>query len=282
MIPVRSIARLAAAVGLATAALAGLQGCERNDTAPPARPAVAVANSFLGAAARDLVGDAANIVELAPPGTCPGHFDIRPSQIEALRACRALFRFDFQSGLDQKLAPLADDGLLIQSIEVEHGLCTPTAYINACRQVGTALTHKQLITAREHAERVTAIQERMVNLTDRVQADIAAAGLAGLRVIASPHQRDFCELLGLEVVTTLGGSDTTSVGDINAALAESAAVQAVIANLPEGRRLADALGQRLNVPVIVFGNFPDQARHHGQFDELVLSNATRLIQALSE
>jgi zinc transport system substrate-binding protein len=278
MISYRSISCGLLTVVLATA----WTGCNRSTPTEQPGPAVAVANSFLGAAARQMSGDTADVVELAPPGTCPGHFDIRPSQIDALRACRALFRFDFQSGLDKKLAPLAADGLRIESVELDAGLCTPSAYIRACRQVGDALTDAGLVTADEQAERFRAVQKRMHDLANSIKTQIKDAGLNELRVVSSGHQADFCKFLGLDVVATLGGSDTTSVSTINSALAEGESVQAVIANLPEGRRLADAIGQRLDVPVVVFANFPDQTNHNGQFDELVRANTARLIEALRE
>jgi ABC-type Zn uptake system ZnuABC Zn-binding protein ZnuA len=59
----------------------------------------------------ELAGDGVAIMRLAEPGMCPGHFDMRPSQVESLRGCRVLLRLDFQQSLDRKLAGVSGEGL---------------------------------------------------------------------------------------------------------------------------------------------------------------------------
>jgi hypothetical protein len=100
-------------------------------------------------------------------------------------------------------------------------------------------------------------------------------------VITSVHQKDFCEWLGLNVVATFRAADTASVAEIDSAISAGklAGIKLVIANLPEGRRTADALAERLNAHVVVFGNFPALARGRVSFDDLLMGNVTALLNA---
>ena len=61
-------------------------------------------------------------------------------------------------------------------------------------------------------------------------------------VLASVHQKAFCESLGLDVIATFSAADTAGVGQLDHAVraAEAANIRAIIANQPEGRRTADA------------------------------------------
>jgi len=43
---------------------------------------IAVSNSYLGSVVAELCGDDTDVLCLAPPGMCPGHFDISPLQVE--------------------------------------------------------------------------------------------------------------------------------------------------------------------------------------------------------
>ena len=52
-------------------------GCE-NKPGEESRAEVAVTNSYLGCAVRELCGDDTEVLCLVPPGMCPGHFDISP------------------------------------------------------------------------------------------------------------------------------------------------------------------------------------------------------------
>lgn len=244
-------------------------------------PAIATSNAYLAAAVHDLIGDDEPVLGLAGPGMCPGHFDLRPSQIDELRGCALLLRFDFQRGLDRKLGQLIDGGLQIIEIEGPAGLCAPSAYVQTCRAVGDALVTSGLLPDVERGRRLAHIEKRVNRLITGLRDRMTGNVTSGIRVVASHRQEVFSEFLGLTVVATFSGADTALASEIDAAVEEQD-VRLVIANRPEGRRLADALGERLGVPVVVFDNFPDPDRHHGRFDALLTDNVDRLLAALAQ
>ena len=70
--------------------VAVLLGClaasdQRVSSAVPS-PAIAASSSYLASAVRDVMGDDQSVLVLAEPGMCPGHFDLRPSQVRQLRS----------------------------------------------------------------------------------------------------------------------------------------------------------------------------------------------------
>ncbi|MGQ9649013.1 MAG: metal ABC transporter solute-binding protein, Zn/Mn family [Phycisphaerae bacterium] len=266
--------------------MTALVACNRSSepqSSPVPNPlaCVAASNSYLEAALIDLMGDGSQPLRLAEPGTCPGHFDIRPSQVAALRVCRVLVRFDFQQSLDDKLTPLARDGLRIAPIRAAGGLCVPSSYLSVCRQVAEPLVTAGMLSAETCQRRIAEIEQRMTMLEECCRQQMRENGLEGKAVVCSPHQADFCRWLGLNVVTTFAGADSASIGDIETAIREGehANVGIVVANLPEGRRLADALAQRLGAKVVVFGNFPHGDGGKVSFDALVETNVTSLVKA---
>jgi zinc transport system substrate-binding protein len=266
-------------VAVLLVAVGGLGGCgQSGDNA--AGPQIAVTTSYLEAAARDLLGDEVAFIRLAEPGTCPGHFDIRPSQVQALRQSRALLRFDFQKSLDAKLAGSESGGPRVAEVAVRGGMGRPDNYLAACRQAAEHFVALGLLAPTNASARLDSIETRLGVLTRDLTNRVAEAGLAGVAVIASGHQRDFCEWLGLKVVAAFRPADTAGVREIEAAIAagEHAQVRLVIANLPEGRRTADALAERLGARVVVFENFP--ALRHGRvaFDEMVSANVEALLK----
>ncbi|NLF31141.1 MAG: zinc ABC transporter substrate-binding protein, partial [Planctomycetes bacterium] len=105
--------------------------------------------------------------------------------------------------------------------------------------------------------------------------------LADRPVLASVHQEAFCRWLGLNVVATFSGADTAGVGEVDEAVrrADAAGVRLIVANRPEGRRVADALAERLGAKVVVFGNFPALDEGHDCFDDLLTDNVAALLEA---
>jgi len=259
------------------ASLAACIGCTEAKPAPP--PAVAATNSFLECAAKDLLGASAPVLRLAGPGMCPGHFDIRPSQVEALRHCCVLLRMDFQKSLDGKLAGARDEGLHIAEIRISGGLCEPDSYLAACRQTADALVLAGLLDRSASDKRVDEITARINQRSALCRQQVEV--LAGTAVVASVHQEEFCRWLGLKVVATFGGADIAGVGQVDQAIrqGEQARATLVIANLPEGRRVADALAERLGAKVVVFGNFPAVKDGQASFDDLLATNVAALMEA---
>jgi len=258
-------------------------GCHRSE-APAGGPKIATTTSYLEAAARDLLGDNLSVVRLAEPGTCPGHFDIRPSQVAELRQCRALLRFDFQKSLDAKLAGAETNQPRVAQVLLPGGMCRPDSYLSACRQIADHLVALDLLARTNADARLQSIASRLDALSRDATNRVARAGLAGSPVIASGHQRDSCQWLGLKVVAAFRAADTASIGEIEEAIAagQLAQIKLVIANLPEGRRTADALAERLKARVVVFENFPALRNGRVSFDEMLSANVETLVRTAGQ
>jgi zinc transport system substrate-binding protein len=240
---------------------------------------IAVASPYLEAAVREVLRRDVPMVRLAGPSMCPGHFDMRPSQISELARCGLLVRFDFQQTLDEKLAGRRGNSCQTAAIGVHGGLCVPDTYISACRQVADHLVHVDFLGRPEADARLAKLSERMASLRQEVGRRIEAGRLRGAPVLTSGHQADFCRWLGLRVVAEISSADACSVRDLDKALkaGEAAGVNIIVANEPEGRRLADALADRLHARVVVFANFPEPDKEPA-FDNMVQRNLTALLE----
>jgi zinc transport system substrate-binding protein len=258
---------------------AGLAGCDRGPQVPPA-PVVAATNSYLASAVQDITNGTVAVVSFAPPGTCPGHFDLRPSQVDQLRRCRLLLRFDFQQAIDAHLLD-GQAGPAVASIEVPGALCEPASYLSVCRQVGQRLVACGLARAQDAQRQAGEVERRMAELSRRLRGQVQQAGLTDRPVLCSGHQEGFCRWLGLNVVRTFRGGDSDSLGQLDEAVrtGRQAGAKLIVANRPEGRGAADALAEKLGAQVVVFDNFPAEPMQTGTFESMIQQNVDRLIQA---
>lgn len=244
-------------------------GCR--DLDPPTE--VVVTNSYLQAAVQECLGHDVEVLRLAEPGMCPGHFDLRPSQARSVAAARWFVRFDFQQTMDAKLPGRPE--MTVVPVVVDAGLATPGGYVQACRTIAASLGGS------------TAALERVVDRMHRLEAAVAhtidEAGLRGAKVICSRHQARACRALGLEVVAEFAATDQATLGQIDRVIrtGSDGAVRCVIANRPEGARLAQSIADRLGVPCVVFHNFPDIVDGEISFDRMYRRNVQRLIEATS-
>jgi len=255
-------------------------GC-REGKASEGGPGIAVTNSYLECAVRDLWGEDVEVLCLAPPGMCPGHFDMSPGQVQQLKGCQLLLRFDFQQGTEEKLARLRAGGLDVRPIVPSGGLCVPDTYAGICRQVCQVLSHAYPERAARLMDRLKAVEERLTALGAEVRTSLVDSGVAAAEVLVSNHQAQFARWLGLEPIAAFVGSDVETVAHIDHCLRQAAGrnVRFVIANRQEGIALAQALADRCGARAVVFGNFPEMREPGAGFDELLRDNVRSLCEA---
>ena len=256
-----------------------LAGFSLPAASPPLK--LAAASSYLECAARDLLGSSVEFVRLAEPGMCPGHFDLRPSQFSDLNQCRALLRFDFQKAVDGKLTSLVEGGMRIVEVTGSGGMGETASYLRACRELAEAFVASGLLAREAAAPRLADVAARVNACAAKLQRECQDAGINSLPVLASGHQKDFCTSLGLRVVTSFRAPDLARIREVDNAvqLARESGVKLVIANRPEGRRLADALAERLGAKVVEFANFPDPRQGQPAFDQMISANVRALLDA---
>jgi zinc transport system substrate-binding protein len=259
-----------------------LAGC-KNRNIHRGQAEIAVTNSYLQCVVNDLCPDA-EVLCLAPPGMCPGHFDILPSQVTLLRKCRMLLLFDIQERIEDSLSRMKDDGLRVYSVKTSPGLCVPENYVATSRGVCDILCSEYPERAAQYRQRLQLIEQRLEHTGAELQASIRQVGAASAEVITSDHQAQFADWLGLETIATFVGSDIETVSNINHCLkrADGRDVRFVIANKQEGTALAEALADRLGAKAVVFSNFPavDSAGH--AFDQLLRQNVRLLVEAATQ
>ncbi len=263
-------------VGASVGAWAGMSmlGLSADDDG---RLRVAVSNTYLGCAAREVLADEVEIVTLAGAGSCPGHFDLRPSQVADLRSCDVLIRFGFQQALEGQIARACPD-LPVIRVTVRGGLGVPETFSRLAGDVLAGVSSLGL--SPRHAGLSDALAERLDDLGAWGSGD-ANGRLAGVPVVASRHQAASLRWLGMEVVATLPAADAMRPSDLADAVGEGrqAGVKLVVANRPEGTKLARAVAEQLGATVVVLDNFPQRIRRGG-FDEMVRANVDRLVAAV--
>ncbi len=259
-----------------------LTGC-KNTASDQNQPEIAVTNSYLQCVAKDLCEGQKEVLCLTPPGMCPGHFDISPGQVNELCKCRILLRFDFQKGIDESLSRMKDKGLKIGSVRALPGLCVPETYLAACQDVCNVLSLEYPQREAKYKQRLKLIEKRLENVSKKLHSKIKQAGLENAKVLASNHQAQFCNWLGLETIATFVGSDTETVSNIQKCLdkAKEYNISFIIANKQEGTALAESLAERIGAKVVVFSNFPDVYGKANNFDRLLLENVQALLEQVN-
>lgn len=255
-------------------------GCE-NKSGQESHAEIAVTNSYLACAVKELCGDDTEVLCLSPPGMCPGHFDISPLQVKQLCGCRILLLFDFQKQVEGTMSRMKERGLKTAFVTEAEGLCVPETYIAVCRQISNILSSEYREKNNRYRQKLAIIEKDIKHLGDELLEKAAQDGVSSARVLSSNHQADFAKWLGLETIATFAGSDIETAAGIDDCIkkAEGRDVRFVIANKQEGTALAKALAERLGAKAVVFSNFPEFNGDAGGFSSLLRANVNALLEA---
>jgi len=244
---------------------------------PRSSRGIVVTTTMLECAARDLLSADTGIpvLVLVPPGSCPGHFDVPPSIVPVLRNAAVVVAHDYQRDLAAKLGQLGPPGTKVVQIETQGSLLVPEHYLRVTQQLSDVLVsaypnHEARIRAA-----LKAVKQKSQGLAEKVSARRAV--WESTPVIASAMQRQFCEWLKLRAVGQVARPEDVTPAELQALLNSKPAL--VVANLQEGPQAAQALAEKLAVPLVVFSNFPGAEGYGHGYEELLNENLRRLEEA---
>jgi zinc transport system substrate-binding protein len=263
---------------LMVALCAGSRAYAAGDAATT-RDAIIVTSSMLEQAVRDLLVDVPNapgILNLVPPGACPGHFDLSPRVLPSVHGAQLILRHDYQGVLEEKIRSTGAGPAPVLVIPTPSSLLIPDNYLKLQKQILGHLAGRFPEARVQMEENAQAEEERKAAFLARLKEQSPA--WKGKKAIASAHQKEFAEWLGLEVAGSVARPEDLGPRDLQRLVGLEADV--VIANLQEGTQAAQALSERLKKPMAVFSNFANTPDYGQGYWGLLDENVKRLQEGL--
>jgi ABC-type Zn uptake system ZnuABC Zn-binding protein ZnuA len=215
-----------------------------------------------------------DVTVLLPPASCPGHFDLSPRIIPAIRSASMIIRHDYQDILEKKICDLTDQSLTARVISTDSSPLIPGNYRDIVAEMSDILVELYPGDKEEIEANVTAVNKQI----DTFEHEIETVKLkfAGKQVICATHVSGLCAWLGLDVVGILKRPEETTPGDLTALCNLNACL--IVCNLQEGTQTAFSLGQKMKIPVVVMSNFPGVRGFGRTYIELLTENTDRLYE----
>jgi len=254
-----------------------ITGCSPDKTAA-GRPLLA-GNLLVESMVRD-IWPAADVVSLVPPGACPGHYDMKPSDAEAISRAGLFIYQPFQEAFYEKAVKI--NPAIQKAVIKEGGLTTPRGYIMGLDETAKILSgffpDKEGLfegNRRRVSGTITEAEEKWAGHTGRIREK-------KFRVITTVFHEPLCEYLGFEVVGKFGSPDSLTVRDVRALknAAEDKGVDFIVSNVTGNHGIAAAIiGKEIKKPVIAFASIPESGAGGSGFFKLWNYNMEELAKA---
>lgn len=247
-------------------AVCAAQEAGTDTIATKARLQVLAGTTLIEDLVRAVGGERVSVRTVIPGGACPGHHDVRASDVTAFATADVILLHDWQRG-QAHIRALLDTAPgaagKVRVPEVPGNWMLPEVQARAAVAVAGLLAAADPEGAAAYSRRAAERADRAVAVGAEVHAKVAAAGIAGAPAIGDVMQRAMLEWLGLRVVGDYGRFEETGAEALARTVAAGKAARAVLVadNLQStggaGRALAEDMGARLVVLTNFPGGFPD-------------------------
>ncbi|MDH4292100.1 MAG: metal ABC transporter substrate-binding protein, partial [Dehalococcoidia bacterium] len=259
----------------------------RAQHAPPSTDIMA-GSSLIANIIQDVAGDKLETRTLIPPGVCPGHYDVKISDIEALANSKALFIHNFQQTYENitgAIEAAENTDLIIVVLNVTGNWMVPAVQVEAIGKIAQALGEIDPENAAYYAGNATERAQAILAYGEQVKDRLQDAAVDGVKVICAEMQAGFVSWAGFDIVATFGRPEDLTLAQVAALVdqAEQAGVALVIDNLQSGSTtLGASLGQDIEAIPVTISNFPGGLENTETWEKAIDRNVDLLLAALNE
>lgn len=253
-----------------------LAGCSSD---PDTRLPLIATTAMMESALNEIGGEHVSVTLLIPAGSCPGHYDIRPGDVQNIKRSRALFTHGYEQFVPRLLESVGEPKPRVCRVSIQENWQIPSAYAEACREISLLLANLDPDNAGEYTHRSEALDARLETLNSELLEK--AKALDRLAVICSDQQAPFLSWAGLDVVATYGRSEEFTPGQLHKLVKTGREKEArlVIDNLQSGPAAGRQLARELGIAHLTLSNFPGGFEGTSTWERCVRTNIDLLLSA---
>jgi ABC-type Zn uptake system ZnuABC Zn-binding protein ZnuA len=197
------------------------------------------------------------VAAVLPPGQCPGHYDVKLSDIEKMKKARLVVSFKGMPFMDK-----TGSGTTVRLFLDTEGRnwMAPDSYMHGLNLLADRLSEYYPEDRNAIMSRKKAVIEEVRAYADSVARRIGQAGLTGAPIISSSMLKEPLEWLGFRVVGEYGGPETISARQIVrlSKIGRENRIVFVADNLQSGPDAGKGIADSLGTPHVVLTNFPSE------------------------
>ena len=250
--------------------------------------AIVAGTAHIEGMVRALSDGARTVRCLIPPGMCPGHFDMRPSDVESVARGGLIVLQPWQREMSnvKKLLDTANAAPnRIKVAAVEGSWMPPPRQMAGIERVAAILEEEMPGQGKAIRAKAAALIDRVQRLDADLLHRLAQAEADSVKVVCNAMQVDFLRWAGLEVVETYGRPGEMSVAAVERLVKEARASGAalVVDNLQSGEtKMSAAVARDAGCVHVVLSNFPGGLEGTEAWEDSVTRNVELLLSAMEE
>ncbi len=264
-----------------------LGGCAPAETS---RLKVVTSTSLIAQIVERVGGDMVDVVNIIPPAQCPGHFDVKPGDIQKLADADLFLLHGWQGEMfaQDLIATANNPDLTVVNINVKVGENTnwmaPPVQLAAVDMITAALAEADAENSAAYQQSAAELKDRIEAKETEIEAKLAKENLASINVICSDQLPGFIQWVGLNIVAELGRPDSLTpqvVRDLVDTGREED-VTLIIDNLQSGQDAGAGIAEELGCERIILTNLPGGFENTETWEKAIDRNIELILEAIAQ
>jgi len=243
-------------------------------------------SSLIANITHDLADGRVEVRNLIPPGMCPGHYDVKPSDVQTLANCKALFIHIWQqdkANITGLIDAAQNPDLIVKVIGAKGNWMVPQVQAEAVNKIAQALSEIDPENSAHYKQKAEQRGQAILTKGEEIQSRLKEAKVDEAKVICAEMQAGFVKWAGFDVVATYGRPEDLSVADVEKLVnqAKQAGAVLVIDNLQSGETAcSEAMARDIGAAQVSISNFPGAFENTETWQEAIDKNVDLLLEAL--
>jgi len=246
---------------LSLAATSLLGGCSPVGTS---KLKVVTSTSLIAQIAERVGGSEVDVVNIIPPSQCPGHFDVKPGDIQRLAEADLFLLHGWQGEVfaQDLIASANNPDLTVVSLDIQttenQNWMVPAVQKEATDIITDALCQVDTENCSVYQESATEYKEAIVAKEAEIKAKLGQVNPSGANVMCADMQAGFVEWAGFNIVATYGRPDSLTPQVVRELVDTGRAenVTLIIDNLQSGQDAGVPIAMDIGCRRIILSNFP--------------------------
>ncbi len=225
---------------------------------------------------------------IIPPGVCPGHYDMKPSDVEALANSKALFIHDYQQyfqNINGAVDAADNPDLIIRVLNVTGNWMVPQVQAEAVAAITEGLGEIDPDNVAYYYDKAVERIQAILTKGEEVENTLSDAEVGNVTVICAEMQQGFVNWAGFNIVATFGRPEDLSPAQIADLIdtAQETGTALIIDNLQSGSEtLGASIGEDVETIPVTISNFPGGLEDTDTWEKAIDKNVDLLLDALDE
>ena len=231
-------------------------------------------------------GDKVSVVNIIPPAQCPGHFDVKPGDIQKLADAKLFIIHNWQSEKfsDDLIASANNKNLTVVKVDLPGNWMTPPVQRDATDKIAAALAQIDPDNSSAYQEAANEYKSKVTAKESEIQTKLSQMNLSAVNVLCDEQQAGFVKWTGLNIIATYGRPETLTV-QIKKDLVDKGrekTVVLVIDNMQTGGEAGKSLAEELGIKHIVLSNFPGGYDNTETWEKAIDKNIELILKAVGK